>query len=484
MLRTAAGGMVWTTSSTVVRSLVGLFQISILTRYLAMGDFGTIAIATVFIGFTQIFLDLGISAGIMHKQDATKDQLSSLFWLNLFTGFILTLVLIAGSPLVSMVYDDESLTRIIMLLSLSVFLASLGSQHRTIQQKEMRFRYMAIIEMASSLLAMAVAVTLALNGYGVYSLVYSTLTGVAVSNLLFLTLGLRKDKNIYLHFRLKDTYPFLKIGVFSIGSRVLDYFSREIDIIFIGASFGKDVLGLYTLCKKIVQMLYGIINPIITRILTPLFAKIQTDRNKIKGVYFKLIETLAITNLPIYFMVSIFSKTILFYLYGEQYVAGAFILSILAIYYGLLSISNPVGSLQIALGRTDIGFYWTIYRVLSTLVVVYLASFYNIETLVLFFLLLSVVNTFAMWRFQLFIMIKMSLKEFLAALLKPLAAILIISIPFYLILWTKTSLVYSILGSLTILIIYSLIAFKFFSKSYIISLVNTGYIHFFNSNKI
>jgi teichuronic acid exporter len=231
-------------------------------------------------------------------------------------------------------------------------------------------------------------------------------------------------------------------------------------------------------------MLYGIINPIITRILTPLFAEIQTDRNKIKGVYFKLIETLAITNLPIYFMVSIFSKTILFYLYGEQYVAGAFILSILAIYYGLLSISNPVGSLQIALGRTDIGFYWTIYRVLSTLVVVYLASFYNIETLVLFFLLLSVVNTFAMWRFQVFIMIKMSLKEFLAALLKPLAAILSISIPFYLILWTKTSLVYSILGSLTILIIYSLIAFKFFSKSYIISLVNRGYIHFFNSNKI
>jgi teichuronic acid exporter len=183
-------------------------------------------------------------------------------------------------------------------------------------------------------------------------------------------------------------------------------------------------------------------------------------------------------------MVSIFSKTILFYLYGEQYVAGAFILSILAIYYGLLSISNPVGSLQIALGRTDIGFYWTIYRVLSTLVVVYLASFYNIEILVLCLLLLSIVNTFAMWRFQVFIMIKMSLKEFLAALLKPLAAILSISIPFYLILWTKTSLVYSILGSLTILIIYSLIAFKFFSKSYIISLVNRGYIYFFNSNKI
>ena len=41
----------------------------------------------------------------------------------------------------------------------------------------------------------------------------------------FLLIGLNKDRNIYFHFKLKETYSFLKIGVYSIGSRVLDYFS-------------------------------------------------------------------------------------------------------------------------------------------------------------------------------------------------------------------------------------------------------------------
>jgi len=484
LLKTATNGMVWTTTSTIVRSLVSLFQISILTKYLAKEDFGTIAIVTVFIGFTQLFLDLGISAGIMHKQDISRKQYSSLFWLNIITGALLTIILIAISPLISKAYNDESLTTIIILLSLTVFLAALGSQHRIIQQKELRFKYIAIIEILSSILTLFVAVILAVNGYGAYSLVYSTLSGVAFSNLLFLLIGLKKDKNIYFHFNIRDTYSFIRIGVYSIGSNVLDYFSREIDIIFISASFGKEILGLYTLCKKIVQMLYGVINPIMTRILTPLFAKIQSDNNHIKEVYLKLVETLSIINFPIFFLVSIFSKTILNTLYGEQYISGAFILSILSLYYGILSISNPVGSLQLALGRTDIGFYWTTYRIITTLIVVYIASFFNIETLVVLFLFTAILNTVVMWRFQIFLMIKMSIKEFLSVLLKPLVIVVIISVPFYFLFWSRVSILYTLIGAITCLLIYVIFIIRFLSKSYIVYLINKAYTHYLKPNHL
>lgn len=474
MLKAAKSGMIWITTSTIIRSLVSLFQISILTRHLAKEDFGTIAIATVFIGFTQLFMDLGISVGIMHKQDITRNQYSSLFWLNLIMGCILTVILIVLSPLISMAYSDQSLTPIIILLSLTVFLAALGSQHRTVQQKELRFRYIAINEIASALLTMLVAVILAIKGFGVYSLVYSTLTGVFFSNILYLIIGLYKDKNIYFHFRLKETYSFLKIGVFSIGSSILDYLSREIDVVFISAAFGRDVLGLYSLCKKIVQMLYGTINPIITRILTPLFAKIQKDKNQIKSVYLRLLETLAITNFPIYFFVSVFSKTILYYLYGDQYVTGTFILSILAIYYGILSISNPVGSLQIAFGRTDIGFYWTIYRIVATLIIVSIASFFNIDTMVILFLAMAILNTVLMWRFQIYIMIEMYFKEFLSSILKPLTFTLILSTPLFALLWSKISIVSAIIGGIVVLVFYILMIHKFIPNAYILDVVHNS----------
>ena len=476
LLKSTLNGMAWTTISTVARSLVSLFQVSILARQLSKEDFGTIAIAVVFIGFTQVFLDLGISSGIMHKQDSTPKQLSSLFWLNVSVGVLLTGVLMALAPLISMFYNDKSLTPIIVLLSLTVLFASWGSQHRTIQQKEMRFKIIAIIEVLSSFLTMGIAVFFAIKGYGVYSLVYSTLAGAFFSNLSFLIIGLNRDKNIRFHFKIKETYPYLKIGIYSIGSSVLDYFAREVDVIFISSAFGRDVLGLYSLCKKVVQMLYGIINPILTRVLTPLFAKMQLDKTHLKDAYLKVIETLSITNFPVYFFVAVFSRGILQILYGEQYVEGDFILSILALYYGLLSVSNPVGSLQIALGRTDIGFYWTIYRVIATLSVVYVGSFFTIEVFVLLILAMAIINTVLMWRFQIYTMIKVDFTNYFLPILKPLSITLFISLPAYFLFHHSMSLYTMLAVFIGLVLVYVTCVNFFLSKSYIVGFINRAYL--------
>lgn len=135
LFKTAIGGMAWTTISTIVRSVVSLLQVSILTSYLPKSDFGIVAICNLFIGLSQIFLDLGISVGILHKQDITKDQYSSLFWLNIITGVVITSILCCLSPFVGKYYEDQSLTEFLALLSLTVLFSFIGSQHRTVQQK-------------------------------------------------------------------------------------------------------------------------------------------------------------------------------------------------------------------------------------------------------------------------------------------------------------------------------------------------------------
>lgn len=473
LLKTTAKGMVWTTASMIVRSVVSLLQISILTRFLDKSEFGLIAIATLFIGFTQIFLDLGLSSGIMHKQNITSKQYSSLFWLNIFTGLFLTLILFGFSPIIANAYNDPSLIKILIILSLTVFFASLGSQHKTVQQKEMRFKYIAIIEITTSILTMSLAIILAVNGYGVYSLVYSTLFNAICNNLLFLIIGLYNDKNIRFYFRLYETYPFLKIGVFSIGSQILDYFSREIDIIFISATFGKDVLGVYSLCKKLILSLYGTINPIITKVLTPLLAKIQSDKSKVKNVFYSLIETLSLTNFPIYFLVSIFSVGILNFIYGAQYKEGAIILSILSIHYGYLSTGNPVGSLQVALGRTDAGFYWTIFRIILSFIAVYIGSYFNIEVLVSCLFVMSFISSPLAWSITIRPLIGGKFWEYFLLSFKPFIISFILSIPFYVFLYNTTSVFLMTIFVVIYILITITIYYKFFPRAYIVSLVKS-----------
>ena len=228
-------GLGWTTASTVVRNLVHLLQIAILTRFLDKADFGIVAIAHMFIGFTAMFLDMGISVGIIHRQNITNKEYSSLFWLNIIFGVVLTLGLFLLAPIITAGYHSQDLTNVVQLISFTILLNALGTQQRTYCQKKTYFGRLAVIETVGSLITMTVAIVTAVMGYGVYSLAYSTLTGALFINLTHLIIGLIKDSRLHFHFSIEETIPFLKIGIYQVGAHILDFFTRELDIIIISS---------------------------------------------------------------------------------------------------------------------------------------------------------------------------------------------------------------------------------------------------------
>lgn len=466
-------GVAWSTVSTVVRSIVSLLQVSILTRYLEKSDFGIVAICTLFIGFSQIFLDLGFSVGIIHKQDTTAQQYSSLFWFNIFCGIFITAVLCICSPLVAGIYNEPSLTVILSCLSLIVLFSSIGNQHRTVQQKLMRFKYISIVEISSSLLTLLLAIVLCIEGFGIYSLVFSTMFNALFSNLLFFTIGIIKDRNIRFHFSLRDIYPFFKIGTFSVGSQILDYVSRELDILLISATLGKDVLGMYSLCKKIVMAIYMAVTPILSKVLPSAIAVIQNNTDKVRRVFYDVVETISLASFPIYFLIAIFSYGIIRFLYGENYTDNALVLSLLSLYYGHVSSGSPVGSLQTAFGRTDTGFYWTICRILFTIVAILIGSLWGIESIIicLYISLLGSLPFF--WSITIKPLINGHFIDFFMKSVKPFVILLCYSLPFYLLLGKTSSILVMIISAIVYLLVYCMIVTAIFKNSYCVTMAKS-----------
>lgn len=468
LVKTGINGMAWTTTSIIVRSVVSLLQITILTRYLEKADFGLVAIATVFIGFTQLFLDLGISVGIMHKQDTSPKVYSSLFWLNIMVGVLLTAILCAISPLVANMYNEPSLTRILIFLSLTVFFASIGAQHRTMQQKEMRFKYISIVEIVSSILTFCLAVYTASRGYGVYSLVYSTLFNAVFSNLVFLCIGLYKDRNISFHFELKETFPFLKIGFFSVGSHILDYFSREIDTIIISATFGMEILGVYNLCKKVVMMLYRIVNQVLTKVMTPIFAKLQKSKDVMREALYNVMEGIALFNYPMFILLAILAMGVLNLLYGSQYTDYYILLSIIAIHYAFISPGSSVGSVQIAMGRTDVGFYWTIVRIITYSLAVWIGSLFSIEAIALSLFAISFLIGPINWMITIKPLVGGRFIDCFMVTFKPFIQTLFVAIPFYFLFYNTVELLWMVVCCVGFVLLYFVMVWLLYRKSFFV----------------
>jgi len=472
LLKESAKGVAWTTASTVVRSVISLLQVAILTRFLEKSDFGIVAIATLFLGFTQIFLDLGISAGIMHKQDTTPKQYSSLFWLNILMGILLTAILCACAPLVAKAYKEPELVRVLCLLSFTVFFSALGSQHRTIQQKKMRFKYISLIEIITAVLSMVLAAILAYLGCGVYSLVFANLFHAASAGLLFLGIGLYHDRNISFHFKLSETYDYLKIGVFSIGSQVLDYFARELDILIISATLGKEVTGVYSLCKKLVMAVYGAVTPILTKVMTPVFAIIQKEKDRIRQLYYDIVESLALVNMPVYCLIAVFATGILKCLYGDQYLDGALVLAFISLTYGINTTGNPVGSLQIAMGRTDSGFYWTICRIVFTGIAIYLGAQFGMNAIALSMLILNFVINPLFWKITIQPLIGGNYGAYFKVSLLICLLVMVSALPLYLLCHTMTTVWLCLIIGGLYAAVYAVVLWKFFPDTYLVRLLD------------
>ena len=69
-----------------------MFITIILARLLSPNEFGSVALVTAITGFASIFSELGYGAALIQKKDATDIDYSTVFWINITIGLLLTLL--------------------------------------------------------------------------------------------------------------------------------------------------------------------------------------------------------------------------------------------------------------------------------------------------------------------------------------------------------------------------------------------------------
>jgi O-antigen/teichoic acid export membrane protein len=423
----ALNGVKWTSISSIVIAILQLAQVSILARYLAPSDFGLMAIVSVVIGFSALFMDMGISSAIIHKQDISHKQLSSLYWLNIFAGSVLFFIIYFSSSMVSQYYNEIQIIPLIQLLAFSFLISAIGNQYRILNQKKLLFNRLAKVEIISALISFVVAVACAINDYGVYSLVYATLVNVSISNLTFMLQGLREHKPsfIYKHSEVKNLINF---GLFQMGERSINYFNAQFDVILIGKLLGTEALGIYSMAKTLAMKPAQIINPIITKVTFPIMSRVQNDTKQLKNIYLKTLNYLCSVNFPIYIAIAILAEPLVLLLFGDKWIESIVILKILSFYFMFRSIGNPVGSLQLAKGRADLGFYWNLGVFLLTPLVIYLGSVYVLIGVAISLLSLQILLHIPNWYFMVRPLCSAGFKEYFNEIIIPLSTAVIASI--------------------------------------------------------
>lgn len=423
------GGIKWNSVGTVVSAGMQMLKLFILARILSKGDFGLLAIATMFLGFTEIFANMGIATGLIHKQNISQEQYSSVFWFNLLLSGLLYGILCAVTPLIAGYYNEPTLLKLIPLLSLQLIISAFGKMFYTFKTKELDFKFISIITIIGAIISVIATIALALLGFGVYSMAYGAIIQALIVQGAFTFAGL-KQYRILFHFNLKEISDILLIGVYQLATQVIDYAASKLDVFLIGRFFGTEVLGLYNLAKEFVMKIISVINPIITGVVTPAFARFQDDMPRMRSRYCDILTMLSFINFPIFAAFFVFADPITLIIYGQDMMEVSWFLRILSLWGLFQSIGNPAVVLMVSLGRTDLGFVWTIVRIIFTLIVTLICCRISIEALTYGQVILAFGFMFAYWRMMVYKMIHLPLGDYLKSVSYPLvAAAVAIAIP-------------------------------------------------------
>jgi lipopolysaccharide exporter len=369
----AFAGVKWTGISTLGTTAIQALEIIILARLLKPEEFGMMAMVMVVIGFAQGYADMGISAAIIHRQDITERQLSSLYWTSVSAGIAVFVLTLITAPVIAFFFKEPGLTGLLRVAAASFVISAFGSQFQVLLQKELRFNTLAALEVMNALVTAGSAVVLAALGYGVWSIVWASLLGAGFRAAFLMANGFPRWRPGLLLSR-RELKGFLSFGLYQTGERSINFFNSRVDQILVGRLLGAEALGFYNFAFNLVVQPTLRINPILTRVAFPVFSMVQTDDDRLRRGYIKLLHAVSLVNAPVIFGLSVVAPMAVPMIFGEKWQPAIPLLQIMCVYAFIRSTGNPVGSLVLARGKADLSFKWNLALLAVVAPVVYLAG--------------------------------------------------------------------------------------------------------------
>lgn len=356
-------GIGWAAGAQLLRLIVTFAVTAILARLLEPDDFGLVAMVVVFTNFATILNDIGLPAALVHKKDVTEEQKSSSFWINLLEGLLITLLLMAFSPLIARFYSRSQLIPIVIVLSSTFFISSFGMIQAGLLAKELNFKRIAFIETASTVIAGAIAVAMAFVGFGVWSLVFQN---VAASFIAAVALFFFSDWKPRFTCRWGPVRELFRFGLNLTGFNVVNYFSRNLDNLLIGRFSGSLSLGYYSLAYRVFLFPLQTVSGVIGRVMFPALSSIQDERQKVQEVYIRATRIIALITFPMAIGLLVVAPQFVRAFFGEKWDRAIFVIQILALVGLVQSIVTTLGWIYQSQGRTDILFRWGLFATFVT----------------------------------------------------------------------------------------------------------------------
>lgn len=384
-------GVAWSGIDNVAQYAVSFIVSIILARLLSPDDYGLLGIIAIFTAICGALIDGGLSNALIRKRNASDEDYNTIFILNMVMSLLLYAIVFFCSPAIASFFNREELIPLTRVSSLSLVIGALSMVQQTRLTKRIDFKTQTKITLIASVTSGVVGITMAIIGFGVWSLVAQ---GLLAQTLRTILLWMNNHWVPKIHFSVVSFKELFGFGWKLMLSQLLNTLWQELYQVVVGKFYSPATLGQYTRAKHFSNLFSRNLTIVIQRVTFPVLSDIQDNKTRMFGAYCRILKTtMFITAISMFFLGAI-SEPLIYCLIGEKWHEASTYLPLICIAGSLYPLhAINLNMLQVQ-GRSDLFLGLEVLKKIIGLLPLFVGAFVGIMPMLYVNLLTGIISFF------------------------------------------------------------------------------------------
>ncbi len=388
--RRAVRGTFWSFLSFLSTKALTFITTIVLARLLAPAEFGIIAYCTLVIGFFDLLNNVGVGHALIARRDRLEEAQNAAFFISIGSSIVLYAGAWVLAPLIADFFNEPHIVPLLRVLALGLLLVGVGTVPMAMLQRDLRFKAYLLPGIARNIIKACVAIGMAWQGFGVWSLVVAELINKVLEVIIPWAIVRWLPSRAFDYRVVREMLGF---GVNIVAVGLLGTLIVNVDYIIVGRVLGGVALGYYTIAYRIPELFIRSVLDTVMMVAFPVLSHMQADSQKLATAYFGYLRYLAVFAFPAGVGIALLAPAFFGTFYTEEWQPAVVPMQLIALEISIASVAYIPGIVYKSINRPDILTKLTLLKLPVVVAVLWGASRWGINGVAAGMVALSLAST-------------------------------------------------------------------------------------------
>jgi O-antigen/teichoic acid export membrane protein len=344
--------VIWRSGSQIVAQLVQWAATFLVIRILDPHDYGLFAMTGVILVFLNMLNGYGLASGLIQRAEIGQHEIRQLFGMLILLNFSLGALQFLLAPLAAAYYRQDIVAHLLRVQALLYLTTPFIALPYALLSRAMDFRLQARVNILASMASACTALTGAMMGLGVWTLVIAPMVLFTVRAV---GMTIAAKSLVWPTFDFRGAGDIARFGGVMAAGQLFWFLQSQADVFIAGRHFTPHMLGIYTTSLFLTQIFVSKFVPPLNEVAFSAYARMQHDADAVGRAFARSVRIIMVAALPFYFGLAATAEPLVLTMLGDKWREAIPVVHLLALAMPFMTLQVLLSPACDARGRPGIG---------------------------------------------------------------------------------------------------------------------------------